>query len=124
MRRSLRAGVALAALTLAAACFPAAGGEPSDGPTIGPLIIVSRPGERAFTPASLTAETGTTVRLIYRNSSDESHNLTFLSPLSAATETIVEPGQEDGLEFQAPAPGPYRFVCTIHPGMEGTLVVE
>lgn len=116
--------MALAALVLSAACIPAAGGEPSHGPTIGPLLIVTRPGERAFTPASMTAETGTTVRLTYRNSSDESHNLTFLGALSVATATILEPGQQELLEFPAPAAGHYRFVCTIHPGMEGSLVVE
>jgi plastocyanin len=116
--------VALAAFALSAACIPAAGGQPSDGPTTGPLVIVTSLGERAFTPPSLTAETRTTVRLIYRNSSDESHNLTFLSPLSAATATILGPGREEPLEFAAPAPGRYRFVCTIHPGMEGTLTVE
>jgi plastocyanin len=122
--RFLRAGLALAALVLSAACIPAAGGEPTPGPTVGTALIVTAPGERAFAPPSLTAETGTTVRLIYRNSSHESHNLTFLSPLSVATSTILEPGREESLEFRAPAAGQYRFVCTIHPGMEGALVVE
>jgi plastocyanin len=124
MRPFLRPAVALAGFALSAACIPAAGGQPSHGPTVGPAIVVTRLGERAFTPAYLTATTGTTVRLIYRNSSDESHNLTFLSPLSAATATILEPGREELLEFPAPATGSYRFVCTIHPGMEGTLAVE
>ena len=124
MRRFLHAGLLLAALVLSAACEPAVGGQPTPGPTVGVPLIVTAPGERAFTPASLTAATGTTVRLIYRNSADEAHNLTFLSPLSAATETILEPGQEELLEFPAPATGRYRFVCTIHPGMEGALIVE
>jgi plastocyanin len=115
---------ALAALALAAACIPAAGSEPTPEPTIAPVLIVTGPGERMFVPASLTAEAGTSVRLIYRNSSDESHNLTFLSPLSAATTTILDPGREELLEFPAPATGRYRFVCTIHPGMEGALIVE
>jgi plastocyanin len=124
VRRFLHAGLLLAALGLSAACEPAVGGQPTPGPTVGAALIFTTPGERAFTPPSLTAETGTTVRLIYRNSSDEAHNLTFLGPLSAATKTIMEPGQEELLSFPAPAAGSYRFVCTIHPGMEGTLVVE
>jgi plastocyanin len=115
---------ALAALALATACIPAAGGQPTPEPTIAPMLIVTGPGQRAFTPASLTAETGTTVRLLYRNSSGESHNLTFLSPLSAATATILDPGREELLEFPAPATGRYRFVCTIHLGMEGALIIE
>lgn len=124
MRRFLHAGLLLAALVLSAACIPAAGGQPTPGPTVGVPLIVTAPGERTFTPASLTGETGTTVRLIFRNSADEAHNLTFLSPLSAATKTIMEPGQEELLQFPAPPAGRYGFVCTIHPGMEGTLIVE
>lgn len=120
----LRPALALAAFALSAACIPAAGGQPSDGPSPGPLVIVTESGQRAFDPASVTAATGTTVRLLYRNSSQESHNLTFLSPLSAATKTIMEPGQEELLEFAVPAAGLYRFVCTIHPGMAGALTVE
>ena len=28
------------------------------------------------------------------------------------------------LTFAAPDPGDYKFVCTLHPGMEGTLTVN
>ena len=41
-----------------------------------------------------------------------------------ATSTVVAPGASETLEFKAPDPGEYPFVCTLHPGMGGTLVVE
>ena len=50
--------------------------------------------------------------------------ITFGEPINAATATTVPPGESETIEFTAPDPGEYPFVCTLHPGMEGTLVVE
>jgi plastocyanin len=38
---------------------------------------------------------------------------------------LVSPGQQKSIEFTAPAPGKYTFVCTIHvaQGQTGTLIV-
>ena len=44
--------------------------------------------------------------------------------LLQADSTVVVPGASETLEFKAPDPGEYAFVCTLHPGMGGTLVVE
>jgi len=35
----------------------------------------------------------------------------------------VAPGASETLQFTAPAPGDYPFVCTLHPGMDGVLTV-
>jgi plastocyanin len=88
------------------------------------LTIESAAGQRTFVPASARVAAGSAVRLLFRNRSDEAHNLTFLAPLDVGTDTIVEAGGEQILEFAAPARGSYRFFCTIHPGMEGVLDVE
>ena len=52
------------------------------------------------------------------------HNLTFGDPIDAGTAVTVAPGDSEVIEFTAPEAGEYTFVCTLHPGMEGVLVVE
>jgi aldose sugar dehydrogenase len=80
--------------------------------------------ELRFDPLEISVPAGATVRLTFVNESTVPHNLTFRDPINAATATIVQPGAEETIEFTAPEPGEYTFVCTLHPGMEGTLVVE
>jgi plastocyanin len=78
-----------------------------------------------FIPDEISVPAGATVRLTFVNESDSvPHNLTFGDPINAATATTVAPGEEETIEFTAPEAGEYTFVCTLHPGMEGTLVVE
>jgi len=78
-----------------------------------------------FVPGEITVPAGATVRLTFVNESETvPHNLTSGDPINAATATTVAPGEEETIEFTAPEPGEYTFVCTLHPGMEGTLVVE
>jgi plastocyanin len=78
-----------------------------------------------FDPSTASVPAGSTVRLLFENrSTSVPHNLTFGEPINEATATIVDPGGSETLEFAAPEPGDYQFVCTLHPGMEGVLTVE
>ncbi len=77
-----------------------------------------------FDPDQISAPAGATVRLTFTNEATVPHNLTFGDPINAATEVIVDPGESETIEFTAPEAGEYTFVCTLHPGMEGTLTVE
>ncbi len=77
-----------------------------------------------FDPTTASVPTGSTVRLLFENRSTVPHNLTFGEPINAATDTVVNAGASDEVEFTAPEPGDYDFVCTLHPGMDGTLTVE
>ncbi len=74
-------------------------------------------------PETAEAPTGGQVSLTFQNVSLAPHNLTFSDPIEAATQTIVAPGASETLQFTAPEPGDYPFVCTIHPGMDGVLTV-
>lgn len=74
-------------------------------------------------PEAAEAPTGAQVALTFQNLSQAPHNLTFSDPIEAATQTIVAPGASETLEFAAPAPGDYAFVCTLHPGMDGVLTI-
>ena len=77
-----------------------------------------------FDPTEISVPAGATVRLTFVNESTVPHNLTFGDPIGAATAQIVDPGAEETIEFVAPEAGEYTFVCTLHPGMEGILIVE
>ncbi len=81
-------------------------------------------GDRlAFTPSDVSVPAGADVHVTFTNASSFAHNLVFTSGITAATPTIVEPGDSAQLAFRPTVPGSYPFVCTIHDGMHGTLTV-
>jgi plastocyanin len=72
----------------------------------------------AFTPATLTVTTGTTVT--WKNEDDSPHRIgdkdgTFKS---AALDT------DDTFTHTFAAPGEYPYICTIHPYMVGKIIVR
>jgi plastocyanin len=71
-----------------------------------------------FGPASVTVKAGTTVTWVNRD--DEPHTIASDSGLyrSGALDT----GNEFHFTFEKP--GTYHYVCTIHPRMLGTIIVE
>jgi plastocyanin len=77
-----------------------------------------------FDPGIVTVPAGAKVRVTLENHATVPHNLTFDAPISLATSTVVAPGTSETVEFRAPEPGDYGFVCTLHPGMGGTLTVQ
>jgi plastocyanin len=79
--------------------------------------------ELKFDPGEVTAQPGAHVRVTFENRSEVPHNLTFEAPINVASSPVVAPATSETLELTAPGPGEYAFVCTIHPGMEGELIV-
>jgi plastocyanin len=71
-----------------------------------------------FSPSSLTIKAGTAVTWI--NKDEEPHTVVSDTGLfrSAAVDT------NETFAFKFDKPGTYRFVCSIHPQMVGTIVVE
>jgi plastocyanin len=47
----------------------------------------------------------------------------FVEGATASTDAIVEPGATDEIAVDLAASGTYRFVCTIHEGMAGSIIV-
>ncbi|MFL6163645.1 MAG: cupredoxin domain-containing protein [Jatrophihabitantaceae bacterium] len=77
-----------------------------------------------FDPSTITVHPGP-VRIVLRHTgSGAPHNWSLLG-LPADFVPLVTPGQQKSIEFTAPAPGKYTFVCTIHvtQGQTGTLIV-
>jgi plastocyanin len=74
----------------------------------------------AFAPATLAVAPGT--RVVWSNKDDEPHTvmsadggITFKSP---ALDT------DDSFAFTFDKPGTYKYFCSIHPHMVGTIVVK
>lgn len=100
----------------------------SESPTSGETTITIGTDTDAalkFVPAQVETTANTKVKLVFENkSTSQPHNLAFKQGISAKTATLIMPGKSETLEFTTPAAGTYDFVCTIHPGMEGQLIVK
>lgn len=106
---------------------PAASGSTATAPS-GEIVDITvgtdTGAELKFEPGEVSVPAGADVRLTFENRSTVPHNLTFQGPPNVASATIVAAGASETLEFIAPEAGNYAFVCTLHPGMGGTLVVD
>jgi plastocyanin len=72
----------------------------------------------AFLPQRITVKPGTTVT--WTNDDDDSHTVASSSKLfkSKALDT------GDKFSFTFTTPGTYAYICSVHPYMTGTIVVE
>ncbi len=110
---------------LVAGCIATAPGVTASPPRSVDVTITTAAGNAtAFDPAETVVHAARPIAITFRNASSLPHNLVFTAGLTAATRTIVEPGTSDELLFSPLAPGTYPFVCTIHDGMSGTLIVR
>ncbi|MFJ2867705.1 cupredoxin domain-containing protein [Kitasatospora sp. NPDC087314] len=73
----------------------------------------------AFSPSTLTVSTGTTVT--WTNSDTDSHTVTSSGsgPLASG---VLNQGASYSYTFTMP--GTYAYICSIHPFMQGTVVVQ
>ncbi len=114
---SISGGKLLAGIIFMSAIF--FGGGCSDDPDTGTpgSNTVSMPGN-AFSPSSLSVSTGTTV--IWTNTDVVDHNVT--SDTGLFSSGTLSPGATFSFTFSAT--GTYRYSCTLHPGMVGSVVVS
>jgi plastocyanin len=74
--------------------------------------------EFMFAPTSMTVAVGTTVK--WQNLDGEPHTVR-----SVDTSFSSNPlDQNDSFAFKFDKPGTYKYVCSIHPQMVGTIVVK
>jgi plastocyanin len=71
-----------------------------------------------FAPMSLTVKAGTTVS--WKNQDDEPH--TVVSDAGLFRSGALD--ENDAFTYKFDKPGTYGFVCSIHPRMTGTIVVQ
>jgi plastocyanin len=111
-RRSIaRLSLGVAALAIAAS---ACATEESAGPTpsVEPAVAVR---DYEFEPASLTVEAGDTVTWVWEGRA--SHDV-----VGGGFESTEQ--SSGTFRHALEQPGTYAYECTIHPGMEGSIVVE
>ncbi|GAC1550865.1 MAG: hypothetical protein NVS2B7_26970 [Herpetosiphon sp.] len=102
-------------------------GQPAQGAASAPIALeqgTDAGSELKFVPAQLEAPANKPVSITFANKAQLPHNMTFSAPIDAKTAQQVAGGASATLEFTTPAAGSYKYVCTLHPGMEGTLVVK
>lgn len=112
--------LALAACTLGQVPTGATSASPSVT-----VVVVAR--DLAFDPGSVGLPSGTPVAITLDNRDPGIlHNISILaSDGSALFRGEPFAGIEGRTYHVAPLPdGRFRFVCDVHPGMEGTLIVE
>jgi plastocyanin len=103
--------LAAALVLVATACASQGSAEPP--PSVeGPAVAVR---DYEFEPASLAVETGATVTWVWQGS----------APHDVVGQGFESPDQSAGtFRHTFEQPGTHAYECTIHPGMEGTIVVE
>ncbi len=71
-----------------------------------------------FSPGTVTVKAGETVT--WTNLDEEPHTVVSVEGIfrSSALDT------KDSFSFKFERPGTYRYLCTLHPKMLGTVVVE
>jgi len=74
--------------------------------------------EFMFSPRSLTVAVGTTVQ--WKNLDGEPHTIHSVDELFRSGPL----DESDAFSFKFDKPGTYRYVCSIHPQMVGTIVVK
>jgi plastocyanin len=71
-----------------------------------------------FAPTTMTVAVGTTVQ--WKNLDGEPHTVRSVDTSFASNPL----DQNDSFAFKFDKPGTYRYVCSIHPQMVGTIVVK
>ena len=109
-----RGCVALLLAALFAASTPGAAASPATAKPAATIELKTF----MFTPAALTVVAGTTVT--WKNLDAEPH--TVASVDGAFRSGALDEG--DSFAFTFDKPGSYRYVCSIHPQMVGTILVK
>ena len=74
----------------------------------------------AFGPAAITVAAGT--KVTWTNRDDEPHTVVSADAPRAFKSGALDTG--DSFSFTFDKPGTYRYFCSIHPHMTGTVVVK
>jgi plastocyanin len=112
MRRSAKRSVGL--MSLAAMCLLSVTAH-ADAPATGVRVLIQ---DFMFSPMEVKTKVGVPVTWV--NQDDEPH--TVVSDTGLFRSGALDTG--DGYTFTFDKPGTYHVVCSIHPKMTATIIVE
>ena len=113
---SLRRLLSVSALvTVLLGSAMANGATAADSPTASTIVMAR---DFMFAPGALTVHAGATVT--WTNKDDEPH--TVVSEAGLFRSGALDTGESFSFKFDRP--GTYRYVCSIHPRMVGTIIVQ
>jgi plastocyanin len=95
---------------------PATSRAPTTPSGAGPVAVTMK--DIAFTPQSVTVRVGQ--QIDWTNDDDTDHNVIATSGASFRSSDF---GQGGTFSYRPTRAGTIDYVCTIHPGMTGTIVV-
>jgi len=75
----------------------------------------------AFSPATLTIKTGTTVTWMNQDGAPHQVASDPGTPVAFTSESLANGAS---YQFTFTKPGTYIYYCTIHPSMKGTIIVQ
>jgi plastocyanin len=104
----------VALLVLAASCGPASSPPPAPGPNEVNIY------NYAFSPSTLTVAAGTTVT--WKNYDSVAHTVESVSGAPSFLSGDLADGATYSVTFSTP--GTYKYICSIHITMSGTVVVN
>lgn len=104
---------------------PAASAAPVEAAGAETMLVVGTDNDAAlvFVPRTVEAPANTLVTLTFNNTSTQPHNLQIPPPIKGKTK-IIAAGASETITFTTPAAGSYKFYCTLHEYMIGTLQVK
>lgn len=124
MNRLRTFGLAAALAVTLAACGGAAAGGPDVDPAAADIAVTA--SDMAFHTSTLTVQEGEAFTLALVNEDSMPHNIAILTTTKSVTLFEGELITDDTVVYDVPAleAGEYLFVCSLHPEMTGTLIVE
>ena len=120
LRRPLLLGIALVSSSLATGPGVVLAGEHARSVPDGTHAASIRIGNFAFSPQTLTVPVGT--RLVWTKDDDAPHTVKGVDKGSPIASPPLDTGDKYTLVISQP--GTYRYFCTLHPVMVGTIVVQ
>jgi plastocyanin len=116
-RRPLWTAAVLSLLGVIAMASGRASPPPSAEPAAaGPVVVSIK--DFAFAPQTLTVHAGTTVT--WRNLDDEPHTVRG-ADAQIRSDAL---DQDESYSVKFDKPGTYKYGCSIHPKMSGTVIVQ